>query len=322
MSRKGKTKNTDTSTLLLKDVIDLFISFKQAEGLRERTLQDYFYTFKEFSKYIDFHKQIDEHALKLAVIEFLKSKANKQPATYNRPYSNLHTFFEWCKRNNFLSKNPIKVLGLKKKRDDGKLKHVEEEAIKKLLSVIDVKTYAGLRDYALILLTLDTGIRPKEAFALTFEDIDFERLTVTIRKEYSKTNKERILPISPQTAQTLKALFEVTPKDWDNKVFHTVEGNEMTINRWEKRLSEYSKKIGCKITPYQLRHTFAIMFLRNGGNVFALQYEMGHEDISTTKRYLQLTQQDIRQQHMVASPVNNFVKRTTKVKRLINLIKS
>ena len=79
MPRKGKIKTIDT--LWLKDVINLFISFKQADGLCERTLQDYFYTFKEFSKYIVFSKQIDEHTLKLAVIEFLKSKINKQPIT-------------------------------------------------------------------------------------------------------------------------------------------------------------------------------------------------------------------------------------------------
>lgn len=321
MSKNVKIKNNKILQLSLKDVIDLFIGFKQAEGLRERTLQDYFSTFKEFNKYIDYNKPISEDKLKSAVVEFLKTKANKQPATYNRPYSYLHSFFEWCKRNNFLLENPIKVLGLKKKKDEGKIRHVEEDYIKKLLSVIDINTYAGLRDYTLVLLTLDTGIRPKEAFSLTFDDIDFEHLTITVKKEYSKTKRERILPITPPTAETLKSLFEVTPEEWDNKVFHTVEGNHMTIDRWEKRLQGYSEKIGYKITPYQLRHTFAIMFLRNGGNVFALQYEMGHEDISTTKRYLKLTQHDIRQQHTLASPVNNFIRRATKVKRLISLVK-
>lgn len=62
-------------------------------------------------------------------------------------------------------------MGLKKKRDEGRIRHIEENAIKKLLEVIDLTTFAGLREYVTILLTLDTGIRPKEAFSLRISDI-------------------------------------------------------------------------------------------------------------------------------------------------------
>ena len=81
----------------------------------------------------------------------------------------------------------------------------------------------------------------------------------------------------------------------------------MTIDRWEKRLKEYSKKIGCNITPYDLRHTFAIMFLQNKGNVFALQHELGHTDLTMTKRYVKLAQSNLKEQHSIASPIQSFL---------------
>lgn len=65
-----------------------------------------------------------------------------------------------------------------------------------------------------------------------------------------------------------------------------------------------------------LRHSFVIYYLRNGGNVFALQKELGHTEIDMTKRYVNLTENDLREQHKKASPVNLFVQRTTQVNKL------
>jgi integrase len=64
----------------------------------------------------------------------------------------------------------------------------------------------------------------------------------------------------------------------------------LTTHMRTKRLYMYSKKIGVKVTPYSLRHTFAIMFLRNGDNQFALKYEMSHSTMAMTSRYVKLAQ--------------------------------
>ena len=60
------------------------------------------------------------------------------------------------------------------------------------------------------------------------------------------------------------------------------------------------------ITPHLLRHTFAISFLRNGGNVFALQATLGHSSLEMTRRYCQaLGFEDVFKEHEMASPVDN-----------------
>lgn len=296
-------------------LIKNFILFKKAQGISERTLKDYnttFKTFRSFSNITDF--DIDE--IKEELLHFFSNKSYKAPATYNVPYSNLNAFFNWMVRETYIPENPLKALGLKKKKDEGRIRHIEEDVIRRLLSVIDLTSYAGLRDYAIILLTLDTGIRPKEAFSLRISDIDFHHNTLTIRKEIAKTRTSRILPLSIQTIEVLNRLVSVKLPEWEDYLLLTADGLPMSINRWEKRMEGYSKKIGCKITPYDLRHTFAIMFLRNNGNVFALQHELGHTDLTMTKRYVKLANSDIREQHSIASPVNKFVKRTTRIQKL------
>nr|WP_278429325.1 site-specific integrase [Caldanaerobacter subterraneus] len=233
MPRGRKPKDTGRTFASL---YETFISLKQAEGCRERTIKDYRTTLKDFAKFFDINLLITNPKLYDALIEYFKSKANKQPATYNRPYSNLHAFFEFCVAHSYLKSNPLKDLGLKKRKDDGEaVRHVDESALEKLLKAIDKTTYTGLRDYALILLTLDTGIRPKEALSLTLDDVDLDKLAVYVRKEYSKVKKERILPISPVTAAALGELINRTPEEWGNMIFYSTTGLPMTTHMWANR---------------------------------------------------------------------------------------
>ena len=295
--------------------MDDFVYFKKVQGMAQRTIKDYEKTFKaflEFSNIIIFDMARVKHSL----LEFFATKTDKSPATFNVPYSNLNSLFIWAVNENIIANNPIKELGLKKKRDEGKVRHIDESIIKRLLNILDISTYAGLRDYAIILLSLDSGIRPKEAFSLKVDDVDYICNSLTINREIAKTRRSRTLPLSPQTVEILRKLISVKLKEWDNYLFTTVEGYQMTTDRWEKRLRGYSTRINAKITPYDLRHTFAIMFLRNNGNVFALQQELGHADLTMTKRYVKLAESDLKNQHAIASPVNVFVKRTTRIQKL------
>ena len=69
---------------------------------------------------------------------------------------------------------------------------------------------------------------------------------------------------------------------------HTVPRKIMLLRCQIAAFLKYSEKSGEKITPYQLRHSFATLFLKNGGDVFSLQHLMAHADLRTTKRYTEL----------------------------------
>ncbi|WP_235439712.1 tyrosine-type recombinase/integrase [Paenibacillus sp. DMB20] len=166
-----------------------------------------------------------------------------------------------------------------------------------------------MRDYTLILLTLDTGIRPSEALALRPNDFNLISGWLRIPDGAAKTRVSRTLNISPVTVDALKRFIRMRPRSWANKVpvFSTESGNKLNRHTWGDRLERHSKKVGVHITPYALRHAFALEFIRGGASAFSLQKTLGHVDITMTKRYVALADEDLKADHVKASPLNKLI---------------
>lgn len=306
-----RQEQTITWESALKD----FLLLKKAAGKSDRTIKDYGYHIQYFFKRFPDITLSDLKTLRKKVIQYMS--VDSSPAHYNNKLVYLKTFFNWCIKENILAENPLD--GFTRRKAPERIVQLDAELLKKLLAMPDQTTFSGLRDYALLLLQLDTGIRPKEALSLIVSDINLQACEVYVRAENAKTRIARTLPISPITAKALHKLISVRPKDdWreDVPVFCNCEGKKMLGNGWYKRLSRYGEVLGAKIYPYQLRHTFALEFLRNGGNSFALQKTMGHADMNMTKRYVSLADSDVKNQHKKASPVLNLIEKPKKVRRI------
>ncbi len=81
-------------------------------------------------------------------------------------------------------------------------------------------------------------------------------------------------------------------------------------------MRQYAKQLDKKVTPYQLRHSFATLYLRNGGNAFALKDTLGHSTMEMTKRYIKLVEQDLEGVHHIASPLNRLLPKKRRVRKV------
>lgn len=316
MSGKRKSvRSLKPGNITWREAMAQFLTLKRAQGLAERTIQDYEYHISLlFKKFPDAWPD----RVKEAVLNHMAEPV--KPATFNIRRKYLKAFFDWCIEEGYMAENPL--ANIRKKKDNGRTINLDVEIVRKLITLPNTKTFSGLRDKALMYLTLDTGIRPKEAFSLLPGDVNLRTLEVYIRSEEAKTRVARTLPISPQTAKLIKQLIDARHPQWEASVplFCTFDGRPMNYHRWNCRLQQYCKQLGgdVKVTGYMLRHFFALEFLRNGGQALALQRLLGHTTLDMTKRYVALTQNDLHDQHTAASPLAKLTveqKRVRKARR-------
>ncbi len=308
-------KVTVTQNRDWEDAFEEFLMFKKAEGISPLTFKDYHKRVKRFFKlYPD--SWGDYGRLRSAVIKYFASLTDNAPATFNLPLAYLRCFFSWCVEEGLLPANPTG--SLKKKKDAGKARDVDAAVLRKLLDLPARDTFTGIRDYALILLQLDTGIRPGEALQLLPGHINLRSLEVNIPTGAAKTRVSRTVCVSQPTLKALRRLLECRPAAWKDTVplFASQDGAKFNETSWGRRIKSYGDKIGAYVTPYMLRHSSAIMYLRNGGHVLGLQRTLGHTNLAMTKRYVNLTQDDMKEQHTIASPVNSLLPQRQRVRKV------
>lgn len=171
-------------------------------------------------------------------------KDAKTPTTYNLRLQNLRIFFDWLVEEKLIERNPLKKL--KKRRNPGKFVPVNGEILQSLLSLPDCKTYSGLRDYTLMLFTLDTATRPGEALQLQPSHCNLKSLEIAIPSHISKTRISRTLYISCSTSKFLRKLLRLMHSQWkeDVPIFCSRDGKVMKETSMGQQIRRYSLKTG------------------------------------------------------------------------------
>jgi len=295
------------------DAIQTFLWHKSAQGTSERTRKDYLSHVERFFNAFP-HAWENQEQLKRSLWEFMGKECSNNYFNLKREY--LGSFMAWCLAQGYIQANPL--ADIRKKKPGSRIVDIDPDTIKQLLKSVNQSTFAGLRDYGILLVQLDTAARPSEVLSLLPTDISFHTLEITIRESVAKTRTQRILPISPQTAKAISSILAARHPAWSSTVpvFCSADGVPLRSDQWCNRLQAHSRKLARPITPYQLRHFSALMFLRSGGNVFGLQRLMGHTDLTMTRKYISLTNNDLRQQHSTASPLNVLLPQRHRVRKV------
>jgi site-specific recombinase XerD len=155
------------------------------------------------------------------------------------------------------------------------------------------KRPSGLRDRAIVLTLLDSGMRVSELCALTVGDYDPARGRLRIR--HGKGDKERFTVVGSRARRALwRYLAERGQPPAGAPLFAVRSGRAMNrdnIRHMLNRLGEQAEV--ADVHPHRFRHTFAVTFLRNGGNPLLLQELLGHERLATVQIYVRLAERDI-----------------------------
>ena len=278
-----------------------FLALRSAEGAAERTLQGYRESIELF-----FARYPTAWSATAAdcIASFLGQKGIAV-ATYNLRLKALRPFFAFAAREGAFTESPAAPFKYRRGQQPRVVDHRLDD-MRKVLAAIGTDTYAGLRDAALFLFSLDSGIRPSEALALRPSDVDTRLRRAIVRAATSKTLKGRTVYFSPHTASMIDRLMDARPEEWgeDTPLFCTSYGDRWNTHGWTVQLRRNPVKAGLKrFSAYDLRHQYALEALRGGMDVFSLQRTMGHTTLTVTQGYIALSDSDLAAAHEKASPV-------------------
>jgi integrase/recombinase XerD len=161
---------------------------------------------------------------------------------------------------------------------------------------------------------LDTGVRASELCSLDIGDVDLSAGHAIVQSKgrlNSGEGKGRPIRVSPTTIKALhRYLVERNVLDEqhaDRPLFATRDGRRFERRYLAKHLRRLGRRAGVRgVYAHRFRHTFAINYLRNGGDIYTLQDLLGHTSLDMVRRYLHIAQVDIDSAHRRASPVENW----------------
>jgi len=174
-----------------------------------------------------------------------------------------------------------------------------------VLEQIDRSDFAGLRDATAIELLYGTGIRQAELIGLKTSDIDWAQGQMRV---LGKRNKERLIPIIPALATTLKH-YVTQRKNWPGTSVHsfllvTNKGNKTYPAFVYRLIKTYFRSVSNKIStsPHVLRHSFATHMLDAGADINVVKEILGHESLAATQEYTKVQLPKVQDAYRAAHP--------------------
>lgn len=320
------------------DAIEDFMIHCTNKDLSKKTMKFYESTLKLFSKYLEDEANIftpitvtTKHIK--TYLEFTKNKgkysyvAEVNSLDYNNPQNrgdfgkevsmwtvnnylrNIKVFYNWLTENKVMKENPSAPIRYYKhsRKPKSEIKDVD---FNKIIKSLDLTLFAEYRDYVILQLLMDTGMRIGETLSLKTEDLIIDKKAIFIRAEICKGRKDRYVFFSTTMQTILKRWINHVERYFNSEyLFVTTKGSTFTVTNFEKNLKKYCIKAGLKenITCHQIRNNFAKRFLLNGGDIHILSKILGHSSVIVTEQaYLDLTTEDIRKSYFKFSPLENM----------------
>ena len=166
------------------------------------------------------------------------------------------------------------------------------------------------RNTALLLVLLDTGLRVSELCRLKIQDVTLKsgECAVTLFGSGCKTRARQVyLGVAARRSLWLYLATRDDGRDGQAPLFVTTTGKPMTKFSVALVLRRLGSRAGvANVHPHRFRHSFAVCYLRNGGDVFTLQRILGHSSMEMVRRYLALANADDANAHRRASPVDKW----------------
>ena len=193
-----------------------------------------------------------------------------------------------------------------------------KEHVEAMLARCDRRTFIGIRNYTLMIIFLDTGLRVSEVCGLRLSDVDWSNCLLMV---LGKGGKQRLVPFG-QSLRGILLEYVARRGEIDNE-------DHLFLNQYADplsrrvvlatfhRIGKAAGVNGVRVSPHTFRHTFAKNWILSGGDSFSLQRILGHTTQQMVSQYVNLAVEDLQVQHSKFSFADHLVKPVAQKKILL-----
>ena len=217
------------------------------------------------------------------------------PATVNRHLQSIRKFYRYALESGLMEENPslgIKLLPQPRSQVVRGLNQLEIERF--LDAVRQGSPRLVKRDYAIVQLMLQTGIRVGELTRLKLSDVSLleEKGVLKIRGQGSSRDRE--IPLNTSVRKAINAYLEERSRSSSDHLFLSRKGDPLSVRSVQTLVSGYARAAGVEnVSTYTLRHTHGQHLLKDTGDLSVVARLLGHKRLETAIKYILPRQEDL-----------------------------
>lgn len=296
--------------------VEDFLTYCTVKELSRRTIEFYRANLRIFADWMRSNGMEDTINLSVQDIRrfqlYLRERKNLRgepisPQRVNGYLRTLKALYSFLMSEGIASFNPMARVPLAKEPQKI-VETFKPTDVEKILAAIPRNTKLGRRDYCMILVLYDTGVRLSELLGIKVGNIDFREGYIKVT---GKGNKERKVPIGKQTKKILFEYVRREGKSADDFLFTSVRGGPLSLTGADRRICDAAKNAGIdlpRISAHTWRHTFAKEFLKAGGDIASLRVIGGWSTLDMPHRYANWTETEAKLKHAECGLVDRLAR--------------
>lgn len=285
--------------LELQDTLVQYADYLAESGLSELTVKNYVADMKHLASWVagnDGSSVLitsgdDIEAYRL---DLVTAKAHP-PATVNRRLQAIRKFFRYALERGLVDADPslgIKLLPQSRSQGPRGLDHSEVERL--LGAVKQGTSLLAQRDYAIIQVMLQTGIRVGELTRLRVADIQLSENGGLLRIRGEGKSETREVPLNGAVDEAIAAYLAERAGSSSDHLFLSVQGGPLSVRSVQRLVGAYAEAAGLKnVSTYTLRQTCGQQLLRDTGDLSLVARLLGHKRLETAIKYILPKQEDL-----------------------------
>ena len=275
--RRGKRTHS------LEEAFDEWLCFCKDRGLSDGSIASYREKVELFLKYTDVDVEDLDNEVVYEFRDWLKTHRNFNDVSTNTTYRTINVFFKFIHEE-----YQVPLFHLDYVKETKKIKQIfSNEDIKKLVKQpnLDHCTYSELRDWVIINIVLNTGVRASSIVNVKIEDINFREHTIVFR--HMKNRQQQVFPLKKDVLKIIRLYLDCVQDELDEYMFINSEHKQLTSKQLSVSFQRYCKNKNVKVTSFHcLRHWVATQLLKQTNNIHLVSKTLGHSSVAVTERYV------------------------------------